>query len=170
MRKAAVAAATGRPSIKSRKRAQSRATPKSIATMILRLLARSASTPPSSERTIIGANESALTPPKSAAEPVARKRWSGRAKRRMALPKREMIWPRSTMMKSRWRSVFLGVCITFPPLLNRPSVCILAMESRSFRSGFRFSASPRSPARAIGRSPHRLPPSLRRARPDPARR
>ena len=70
--------------------------------------------------------------------------------------------------KLPWMQVcFLGLR-AFSTLCQ--SVDFVNILSRSFRSGFRFSASPRSPARAIGRSPHRLPPSLRRARPDPARR
>ena len=81
---------------------------KSSPTIMLRLFTRSASTPPIIERMTIGAKEQAVTTPNSVEEPVSRNKYNGRANRKMALPKREMIWPITTRVKSRLKSY---VCI-----------------------------------------------------------
>ena len=73
---------------------------KSSPTIMLRLFTRSASTPPTIERMTIGAKEQAVTIPNSVEDPVSRNKYSGRANRKMALPKREMIWPITTRVKS----------------------------------------------------------------------
>ena len=60
---------------------------KSSPTIMLRLFTRSASTPPTIERMTIGAKEQAVTTPNSVEQPVSRSRYSGKAKRKMALLK-----------------------------------------------------------------------------------
>src|SRR5699024_3509833 len=85
-----------------------------------RLLTRSANTPPTSERMTIGAKEQAVTTPNSVDEPVSLNRYSGKANRKMALPKREMIWPITTRVKSRLKSF---VCIKYLHYLDiKPTV------------------------------------------------
>ena len=60
---------------------------KSSPTIISRLFTRSANTPPTIEGITIGAKEQAVTTPNSVEEPVSRNRYSGKANRKMALPK-----------------------------------------------------------------------------------
>ena len=64
---------------------------KSRNTMMFRLFTRSANTPPSRERRIIGRREQAVTMPNRADDPVSRSKKSGKEKRRIALPNRETI-------------------------------------------------------------------------------
>ena len=67
--------------------------------MMLRLLMRSATTPPIGDITSIGIKEKVDTNPYKAAEPVIFNRWSGKTKRRTLLPNREIIWPITTKIK-----------------------------------------------------------------------
>ena len=77
--------------IRMEKPAMMPAVEKSRITMIFLLFTRSANTPPSSERTIIGRSEQAVTAPNRAEDPVSRSKKSGKEKRRIALPNRETI-------------------------------------------------------------------------------
>ena len=58
---------------------------KSSPTIMSRLFTRSASTPPTIERITIGAKEQAVTTPNNVDDPVSRNRYSGKAKRKIAL-------------------------------------------------------------------------------------
>lgn len=71
--------------------------------------------PPTIDKTTIGKNEQAVTSPKRVEEPVSFKRYYGRAKRKIALPKRDIICPITTRVKSRLKS-FVFTSIGYPPL------------------------------------------------------
>ena len=79
---------------------------KSRATMMFRRFIRSAMMPPTGESRTVGIMETARMVPKAAAEPVRSSTYMDRAKRRMALPNREMIWPMIIRLKFRWNSFF----------------------------------------------------------------
>ena len=101
MRQATISGTSGICSKSSVKAKIRPAVEKSSATMIFRLFTRSATTPPMGEHSTAGRNAAAPTAPNSPADPVCRSRYSGNAKRKMALPKREMICPMTTRVKSR---------------------------------------------------------------------
>ncbi len=88
---------------------------KSSATMMFRLFTRSATTPPMGEHSTAGINAAAPTAPNRAGDCVCRSRYSGRAKRRMALPNREMTCPMTTRVKSRRNRGVLFCILQNPP-------------------------------------------------------
>ena len=56
-------------------------------------------------------------------QPVSRNRYSGKANRKIALPKREIIWPITTRVKSRLKSF---VCIKYLHYLTiKPTVGLI---------------------------------------------
>ena len=75
----------------------------SSATMIVRRLTRSASTPPNGESRMVGTMEMASTEANTVAEPVSSSTHIDMAKRSIILPNSEIPWPATNSTKSRER-------------------------------------------------------------------
>ena len=73
---------------------------KSSITIMFLLLTLSAIIPPTGDSRMDGIKAQAVTAPYRAEEPVRFRRYKGNANLTVALPKREMIWPMTTRVKS----------------------------------------------------------------------